>query len=95
MVSITCLEFSYSQAPRTMKSVIMSYFFLSITLGNMITAGVNIFIQNPDGSLKIEGDDYFYFFAGLMFVTALLFAVFSRYYKETSFYQKEETEASE
>ena len=90
MVSITCLEFSYSQAPRTMKSVIMSYFFLSITLGNLVTAGVNIFIQNPDGSLKIEGADYFYFFSGLMFIAALLFTVFSRYYKTTSFYQEEE-----
>ena len=94
MVSITCLEFSYSQAPRTMKSIIMSYFFLSITLGNLITAGVNIFIQNPDGSLKIEGANYFYFFAGLMFITALLFAIFSRYYKETSFYQEEDTETA-
>ena len=94
MVSITCLEFSYSQAPRTMKSIIMSYFFLSITLGNLITAGVNIFIQNPDGSLKIEGANYFYFFAGLMFITALLFAIFSRYYKETSFYQEEDIETA-
>ena len=89
LVSITCLEFSYSQAPRTMKSIIMSYFFLSLTLGNLITVGVNIFIQNPDGSLKIEGANYFYFFAGLMFVAAILFTVFSRYYKITSYYQKE------
>ena len=88
LVSITCLEFSYSQAPRTMKSIIMSYFFLSLTLGNLVTAGVNVFIQNPDGSLKIEGANYFYFFAGLMFVTAILFTVFSRYYKETSYFQK-------
>ena len=89
LVSITCLEFSYSQAPRTMKSIIMSYFFLSLTLGNLVTAGVNIFIQNSDGSLKIEGANYFYFFAGLMFVTAILFTVFSRYYKPTSYYQEE------
>ena len=91
LVSITCLEFSYSQAPRTMKSIIMSYFFLSLTLGNLVTAGVNVFIQNPDGSLKIEGANYFYFFAGLMFITAILFTVFSRYYKPTSYYQKEAT----
>ena len=89
LVSITCLEFSYSQAPRTMKSVIMSYFFLSITLGNLITAGVNIFIQNPDGSLKIEGADYFYFFGGLMFVTAVLFTIISRYYQPISYFQEE------
>ena len=89
LVSITCLEFSYSQAPRKMKSVIMSYFFLSITLGNLVTAGVNIFIQNPDGSLKIEGADYFYFFGGLMFVAAVLFTMISRYYQPISYFQEE------
>jgi len=89
LVSITCLEFSYSQAPRTMKSIIMSYFFLSLALGNLVTAGVNIFIQNPDGSLKIEGANYYYFFACLMLLTAILFTIFSRCYKPTSYYQKE------
>jgi POT family proton-dependent oligopeptide transporter len=53
---------------------------------------VNIFIQNPDGSLKIEGADYFYFFAAIMFITAFLFAVFSRYYKAISYYQEEKIE---
>lgn len=41
MVSITCLEFSYTQAPRTMKSVIMALFLMSVSLGNIFTAGVN------------------------------------------------------
>ena len=91
LVSITCLEFSYSQAPRTMKSLIMSYFFLSITLGNLVTAGVNMFIQNPDGTLKIEGADYFYFFGILMVLTAILFSIVSRYYKSVSYFQEEKS----
>ena len=41
MVSITCLEFSYTQAPRTMKSVIMALFLISVSLGSLFTAGVN------------------------------------------------------
>ncbi|MAD77827.1 MAG: MFS transporter [Planctomycetaceae bacterium] len=41
MVSITCLEFSYTQAPRSMKSVIMALFLISVSLGNLFTAGVN------------------------------------------------------
>ena len=41
MVSITCLEFSYTQAPKTMKSVIMALFLISVSLGNLFTAGVN------------------------------------------------------
>ena len=47
MVSITGLEFSYSQAPKTMKSVIMAVWLLSISLGNYVTAAVNHWIQVP------------------------------------------------
>ncbi|MGH8553187.1 MAG: MFS transporter, partial [Methylococcales bacterium] len=32
MVSVTCLEFSYTQAPRKMKSFIMAFFMMSIAL---------------------------------------------------------------
>ena len=47
MVSITALEFSYTQAPRKMKSLVMSLFLFSVSLGNFVTAGVNRFIQIP------------------------------------------------
>jgi len=47
MVSITGLEFSYAQAPKTMKSVIMAVWLLSISLGNYVTAVVNHVIQVP------------------------------------------------
>ena len=52
-VSITCLEFSYTQAPKKMKSFIMSAYLLSVSLGNIFVSLVNIFIQNDDGSSKI------------------------------------------
>ena len=88
-VSITCLEFSYTQAPKTMKSFIMGFFMLSIALGNIFTAAVNAFIQNPDGSLKLVGASYFYFFAGLMFVTAVLFLLVLKYYTPTTYFHEE------
>jgi len=90
LVSITCLEFSYTQAPNKMKSLIMGFYMLSVAIGNIFTALVNMWIQNPDGSLKIEGSDYFYFFAGLMLVTAILFTIFSQYYKPTSYFHEEQ-----
>lgn len=52
LISITCLEFSYTQAPKTMKSLIMALFLLSVSLGNAVTAGVNFFIQNDPPSFK-------------------------------------------
>jgi POT family proton-dependent oligopeptide transporter len=48
LVSITCLEFSYTQAPRKMKSFVMAFFFMSVSLGNYFTAAVNAYIQVPD-----------------------------------------------
>ncbi|MAI67867.1 MAG: MFS transporter [Phycisphaerae bacterium] len=49
MVSITGLEFAYTQAPKRMKSMIMALFLMSVALGNLFTAGVNHFIVVPDG----------------------------------------------
>ena len=49
MVSITCLEFAYTQAPTSMKSVVMAVFLFSVSLGNYFTAGVNKFILVDKG----------------------------------------------
>ena len=82
MVSITCLEFSYTQAPKTMKSFVMAFYFLSVAIGNLFTSAVNFFIQNNDGSSKLAGANYFLFFTGLMLITAVFFLLVSRRYKE-------------
>ncbi len=81
MVSITCLEFSYTQAPATMKSFVMAFYFLSVALGNLLTSAVNFFIHNVDGSSKLAGADYYWFFTGLMLITALLFLRVSQRYQ--------------
>ncbi|TAM09167.1 MAG: MFS transporter [Nevskiaceae bacterium] len=47
LVSITALEFSYTQAPLKLKSFIMALFLLSTSLGNLITAGVNAWMVRP------------------------------------------------
>jgi len=90
MVSITCLEFSYTQAPQRMKSFVMAFFMLSISLGNLFTSAVNFLIQNADGSSKLAGADYFLFFTGLMLVTAIIFAVVARSYNGQRHLHQEE-----
>ena len=72
-----------------MKSLVMSLFYLSISMGNVFTAGVNQFIQNEDGSSKLEGAYYHLFFAGFMGTTAILFAIYARFYKEENIVQDE------
>ncbi len=89
MVSITCLEFSYTQAPNTMKSFIMAFFMMSVAAGNLFTSAVNFFIQNPDGSSKLDGAAYFWFFTVLMLITALIFLVVVHFYRERTYIQLE------
>ena len=51
-ISITALEFSYTQAPKKMKSLILGFFLMSVSLGNLFTAGVNHYIMNAPPSFK-------------------------------------------
>jgi POT family proton-dependent oligopeptide transporter len=73
MVSVTCLEYSYTQAPRTMKSLIMALNLLSVALGNALTVVVNKAILTPDGKSRFEGPDYYWLFSGIMLAAALGF----------------------
>lgn len=88
MVSITCLEFSYTQAKNTMKSMVMAFFLISVSIGNLFTSAVNYFIQNPDGSSKLPGAQYYNFFAILMLITAVLFIPVAKWYKERVYIQE-------
>ena len=88
MVSITALEYAYTQAPNTMKSFVMSFYLLSVSFGNSIAATVNLVIQNPDGTSKLAGASYFWFFVGLTVVFGLGFIFFAKKYKEENYVQE-------
>ena len=89
MVSITALEFAYTQAPRKMKSMIQSIELLAISLGNMFAAVVNDVIKNEDGTSKLPGASYYWFFMISMLVTAVLFIPMARWYKQREYIQDE------
>lgn len=77
----TGLEFFYAQAPNRMKSLVMALFLFSVSLGNLFTSLVNVWIQNPDGSSKLSGTSYYLFFAGLMAVTTVLYVFYASFYR--------------
>jgi POT family proton-dependent oligopeptide transporter len=87
LVSPTHLEFSYTQAPVKLKSLVMCTYLIAISLGNVFTAGVNFFIQNPDGTVKLQGANYFMFFVFVMLGTAVLFAIVTPFYKGRTYLQ--------
>jgi POT family proton-dependent oligopeptide transporter len=87
LVSPTHLEFSYTQGPVKLKSLIMCTYLLAISLGQLFTAAVNFIIQNPDGSAKLQGASYFMFFVWVMLGTAMLFAIVTPFYKGRTYLQ--------
>ena len=89
MISLTCLEFSYSQAPKRLKSFIMSLFLASVMLGNVFVAVVNHFIVDETGKVTLTGADYYWFFVKCMAVTSVLFIFVALFYKGRSYLQEE------
>lgn len=79
MVSITGLEFSYTQAPASMKSILMSGWLSTVAVGNLI---VSLVAQLKFGDMAME----FFFFAALMaFFTAVFLLIIQYYtYREDS-----------
>ncbi|HET9596915.1 MAG TPA: POT family MFS transporter [Anaeromyxobacteraceae bacterium] len=74
LVSVTALEFAYTQAPRSLKSTVMSVWFLTSALGNLLTATVS-------HVNRFQGPTFFWFFAALMLGAAVLFALVARAYR--------------
>jgi POT family proton-dependent oligopeptide transporter len=89
MVSITGLEFSYTQAPNSMKSSIMALWLLTVAAGEFFDARVNAWLLNPDGTKKLTDYQYFVFFTILMFVASVVFVIVARYYKGRTYLQSQ------
>ncbi|MBK8816792.1 MAG: POT family MFS transporter [Methylococcaceae bacterium] len=87
MVSITCLEFSYRQAPKSMKSFIMAYYFLSVAFGNLLTSAINFIIQNDDGTSNLDGASYFWFFTILMAMSTVVFIFVCSYFRKNKLFR--------
>src|SRR2546430_125454 len=90
MVSITGLEFSYTQAPNKMKSAVMALWLFTVSMGNLFTAAVNYFIRKPDGTVKMNDQQYFLFFTVLMVVAAAIFVVVAMFYRGKTYLQSQE-----
>jgi POT family proton-dependent oligopeptide transporter len=96
MVSITALEFSYTQAPRKIKSFVMGlYLLFAIAFGNLFAAQVNGFIARREeaGEPVLEGAAYFWFFTAAMLVMAVVFAIYAQFYRGQTYIQGDDAPA--
>jgi len=86
LVSATGLEFAYSQAPASMKGVIMSFWYLAVTIGNLWVLLVNVGVRNDaliaqigTTGLSVAAFQMF-FFAAFALLAALAFGLYARRY---------------
>lgn len=79
MLSTTGLEFAFSQAPSTLKSTIMSFWLVTVAIGNFLVAvitGLNA------KYVHAKGPQEFYFYAVLTFCVAGVFIFSATKYRE-------------
>ena len=77
-----------------MKSFVMGVFFLfSIALGNYFTAQVNGYIEHQKalGADILKGANYFWFFTIVVFVTAVVYVLWSQFYRGRTYIQGDQT----
>ncbi len=81
LLSTTGLEFAYTQAPTHLKSMITSFWNLTIFMGNILVALITYFLASDDGSNAIS-TERFYLYAGIVGVVAVLYAIRARHYNK-------------
>lgn len=70
LVSATGLEFAFAEAPKSMRSMMMSFWLLTIAGGHFLIA---IFTDLNARFVKASGAKELYFYAALMFVVSVIF----------------------
>ena len=93
LVSATGLEFAYSQAPQAMKGVIMSFWLLSVSYGNLWVLLTNAAVRNDAVTAQIastglsEPAFLMFFFALFAFLAAAAFGWYARHYPVQDHYR--------
>jgi POT family proton-dependent oligopeptide transporter len=94
LVSTTGLEFAYSQAPVAMKGVIMSFWLLTTTFGNLWVLITNAVVRREAVLARIADTGWsqnaflMFFFAAFALLAALGFAAYARTYPMQDHYRR-------
>ena len=85
LVSITGLEYAYTQSPKSMKSTMTAIWLLTVAIGNMFVALVNNSISNKGFFAQLEGASYYWFFVVLISVFIIIYLFVSPRIKERNY----------
>ncbi|MGO8929768.1 MAG: MFS transporter [Limisphaerales bacterium] len=78
MLSATALEFAFSQSPERMKSIVMSFWLMTMAGGHFLVA---VFTNLNSNYVHARGAVEFYFYAALMVVVAVAFIFLATRYR--------------
>lgn len=80
LVSTTGLEFAFREAAPELKSTIMSFFLLTVTVGDLLVVGITKMFSDANHSASVS-TNRFLLYAGLTFIVAILFSVIAGTYQ--------------
>jgi POT family proton-dependent oligopeptide transporter len=84
LVSTTGLEFAFTQAAPEMKSIIMSFWLLTVAFGNLLVTAITKLLPGAAAGAAHAASvstGRFYLYAGLTFVVAILFSLIAARYR--------------
>ncbi|WP_342648018.1 POT family MFS transporter [Mucilaginibacter sp. CSA2-8R] len=90
LVSITGLEYAYTQSPKSMKSTMSAIWLLTVAAGNLFDVYVNNSIANHGFFSRFEGASYYWLFAGIMTAFILVYLFVSPRLKERNYVTEDE-----
>ena len=80
LISTTGLEFAFREAAPEMKSIVMSFWLLTIAFGDLFIAVITKLLSNSAGNAAVS-TGRFVQYAGLTFVVAILFSIVAAFYQ--------------
>jgi POT family proton-dependent oligopeptide transporter len=93
LVSITGLEYAYTQSPKSMKSTMSAIWLLTVSVGNLFDAYVNGNISNHGFFARFTGASYFWLFVEIIAGFLIIFLFVSPRLKERNYINEPEADA--
>ena len=81
LLSTTGLEFAFREAAPEMKSLVMSFWLLTIAFGDLLVVAVTKLFASASDHAASVSTNRFLLYAGMTFVVAILFSLVATFYK--------------
>lgn len=92
LVSITGLEYAYTQAPKSMKSTMSAIWLLTVAAGNLFDALINGNISTGGFFARFTGASYYWLFVGICTAFLIIYLFVAPRLKERSYIEQPEEE---